>query len=114
MNVRNRKENEKIAPIFRNLKDLLKEVSDFSCLLPIASDQLYGTFALKFDSVSFLEFFSIGGKNIIGAEYTSQIMPVKIIAVKPDTDFDYNIFLLALIDWYNPHLYQHTTGITRD
>ena len=51
----------KLRLIFRNLKDLLNEIYDFSCLLPIAPEQLYCSFALRFDSVCGLDFFEIGG-----------------------------------------------------
>ena len=31
-----------------------------------------------------------------------------MIVVKPDTDFDYDKFLLVFFDWYNPLPYQRT------
>ena len=45
--------------------------------------------------------------NYIGADNTSQIIPVKIIAPKLDTDFDCYNFLLVLFDWYYTHLYPY-------
>ena len=62
---------------------------------------------LYVDAQSFYVSF---GNIFISADYSSQIIPVKIIVVKRDTEFDYYNFLLVLFDWYNPHLYQRTTG----
>ena len=53
----------------------------------------------------------MNGNNNIGADNTSQIIPVKNYSSQTrycslrSLDFDNYSFLLVLLDWYNPHPY---------
>ena len=68
-------------------------------------------FSTIFNQYTFTESFRkdfAGRNNFIGVDSLNQILPKKILVVKPDTDFQYYIFSLVLVDWYHPHLYSYS------